>query len=130
VATYFPIDIGPDANRVNGCDVMVHWEVNRLTADFPFYDDETRAIRITFDKQTIVRIVDEMPISTEDDPATRKGLVPDHFAYRVEGGEFAATQSQAWKTVEGPVCHYEFLTGWGCLDVLSAAEPTFEVVTI
>jgi hypothetical protein len=59
-----------------------------------------------------------------------EGLVPRHFAYRVEGSIFADTQSEAWKLIYRPVCHYEFITGWGCMDVLSGAAPSFEVVDI
>ena len=48
----------------------------------------------------------------------------------MEGSIFADTQSEAWKLIYRPVCHYEFITGWGCMDVLSGAAPSFEVVDI
>jgi hypothetical protein len=80
------------------------------------------------DGATIVRLLDEMPLSTEQQPTKNEGLVPRHFAYRVEGSNFAETLSKAWKEVHRPVHHYEFTTGSGCMDVLSKAEPSFEVV--
>jgi hypothetical protein len=30
--------------------------------------------------------------------------------------------------VSAPVTHYQFVTGWACMDVLSAAPPVFAVV--
>jgi len=68
-----------------------------------------------------------MPLSTEAG-AKNEGLVSRHFAYRVEGSTFADTQSEAWKLACHPVYHYEFITGSGCMDVLSNAEPSFEIV--
>jgi hypothetical protein len=56
------------------------------------------------------------------------GLVSEHFAYRLEGAAFARLQSGAWKEVNAPVTHYQFVTGWACLDVLTAATPAFAVM--
>jgi hypothetical protein len=68
-----------------------------------------------------------MPLSTEDDGPS-EGLVPDHFAYRVEGSAFVDAQSEAWKLVNAPVAHYRFITGWACMDVLSSGQPSFTVI--
>jgi hypothetical protein len=46
----------------------------------------------------------------------------------VEGAPFAEKQAQAWREMLGPLNHFEFHTGWGCLNVLTAGEPIFEVV--
>ena len=83
---------------------------------------------MTFDNQTIIRLLDEMPLSTETEPDEREGLVPYHFAYRVEGARFAEIQSETWKEVAGPIYHYQFVTGWGCMDVLCRATPSFSLV--
>jgi len=58
----------------------------------------------------------------------KKELSPRHFAYRVEGSTFAAAQSESWKMVHEPVHHYRFVTDGGCMDVLSKAEPSFEII--
>jgi hypothetical protein len=110
--------------------LKVDWQVNGLAAEFAYPDDDALAVRVSFNRPTIVRILDEMPLSTENELADVKGLVPHHFAYRVEGAIFAETQSEVWKEVFGPVHHYQFITGWGCMDVVSAGEPTFEVVKV
>ena len=124
---YFPIDVGVAFDCVRSDILKIDWTVNRLAADFIV--DDARAIRVRFDGSTIVRLLDEMPLSTEDgDPAGVEGLVPNHFAYRVEGAVFAATQSEAFKVVFGPVEHYQFVTGSGCMDVLSGVTPSFDVV--
>jgi hypothetical protein len=100
------------------------WTPRSLSADFVL--DSGRALRVRFDRQTIVRVLDELALSTEQ--GTKTGLVPRHFAYRVEGSPFADAQSETWKLANNPVFHHQFITGWGCLDVLSNAVPTFEVV--
>jgi hypothetical protein len=46
-------------------------------------DDDERALRVTFNEPCIIRILDEMALGTEKDGPT-EGLVPNHFAYRVE----------------------------------------------
>ena len=91
-------------------------------------DDDTRALRVSFDRPCIVRLLDEMPLSTEEDDTPNVGLVAENFAYRLEGARFARMQSEAWKEISGPVNHYQFLTGWGCMDVLSGSSPTFALV--
>lgn len=69
-----------------------------------------------------------MPLSTEENDTPNEGLVSEHFAYWLEGAAFARLQSSAWKEVNAPVTHYQFVTGWACLDVLTAATPAFAVV--
>ena len=73
-------------------------------------------------------MLDEMPLSTEEDDTPDEGLVPEHFAYSLEGAAFARLQSSAWKEVSGPVTHYQFVTNWACMDVITAAAPAFAVV--
>jgi hypothetical protein len=128
VPKYFPIDAGVSFACDESDLLAISWKKDCLLADFILPGGvEQRSLRVRFDAPTIVRLLDEMPLST--DPGTpNEGLVSRHFAYRVEGSTFANTQSEAWKLVHHPVCHYEFITGWGCLDVLSNAEPSFEVV--
>ena len=76
----------------------------------------------------IVRMLDEFPLSTESDPKDWVGLIPHHFAYRVEGDPFYGAQSEAWHHVEGAPVHYRFLTGAGCLDVITSGRPRFALV--
>lgn len=90
--------------------------------------DDAHLLRVSFNKPCIVRILDEMPLSTEEDDTPNEGLVPEHFAYWLEGAAFARVQSSVWKDVLGPVTHYQFVTGCACMDVLTAATPTFAVV--
>jgi hypothetical protein len=125
---YFPIDAGVRFDCDQSDLLAIKWTPDSLSADFALPDAENHALRVRFNGATIVRLLDEMPLSTEQQPTKNEGLVPRHFAYRVEGSNFAETQSEAWKEVHRPVRHYEFITGWGCMDVLSKAEPSFEVV--
>jgi hypothetical protein len=108
--------------------VAFEWSTNGITADFILPDDDARLLRVSFDRQCIVRILDEMPLSTEENDTPNEGLVSEHFAYSLEGAAFARLQSSAWKEVSAPVTHYQFVTGWACMDVLTAATPAFAVV--
>lgn len=54
--------------------------------------------------------------------------IPHHFAYRVEVSLFAESQPAIWREVLGPLTHYRFITGGGCVDVLSSGETDFTVV--
>ena len=100
------------------------WHYRRL----PSPGEDDHLLRVTFAKACIVRLLDEMPLSTEDDDTPNEGLVSEHFAYRVEGAAFARMQPETWKSVFGPVTHYQFVTGWACMDVLSGAAPSFSIV--
>ena len=125
-----PIDAGITFDCVNSDLLGFDWR-NR-TADFVIPDDDGHVLRIRFRGEVIVRMLDEMPLSIETDPATWDGLVPHHFAYRVQDGWSGGGQPEAWGDVLGlgPPTHYQFLTGFGCLDVLTHAEPEFTVVPV
>jgi hypothetical protein len=122
---YSPINI-PVPLAASGSDLLeFRWGTYGTVADFLLADE--RAVRVTFNKPCIIRILDEMPLSTENDGPS-EGLIPEHFAYRVEGSAFVDAQSEAWKFVNAPVTHYRFITGWACLDVLSSGQPSFTVI--
>ncbi len=67
---------------------------NGIAADFVLPDDDTRLLRVSFERQCIIRVLDEMPLSTEQDDTPNEGLVSGYFAYRLEGAAFARLQSQ------------------------------------
>lgn len=124
---YLPIDAGVVFDCVGSDLLQIDWRTTRLAADFIV--DDQHVIRVRFDGSTIVRLLDEMPLSTEtSSPADAVGLVAGHFAYRVEGAAFAALQSETFKAVFGPVEHYQFITGCGCMDVLAGVVPSFELL--
>jgi hypothetical protein len=125
---YEPIDTGIPIQASASDLVAFQWAAGGITADFALPHDDVHDLRVSFDRPCIVRLLDEMPLSTEDDDTPNEGLVSEHFAYRIEGARFARMQSETWKEINGPVTHYQFVTGWGCMDVLSAATPTFSVV--
>ena len=126
--TYEPIETGISLKASASDLLRFHWKANGIAADFTLPDDDTRVLRVSFDRSCIVRLLDEMPLSTEEDDSPKVGLVPEHFAYRLEGARFARMQSEAWKGISGPVHHYQFVTGWGCIDVLSGGAPLFTLV--
>ena len=126
--SYEPIETAFSLKASESDLLSLRWETNGLAADFILPDDPTHALQVSFDRPCIVRLLDEMPLSTEEDDTSNVGLRSDHFAYRVEGARFARTQSQAWKEISGPVTHYQFVTGWGCMDVLSGGSPVFSMV--
>src|SRR4051812_34473815 len=126
---YSPLKI-PVALDASQSDLLAfQWSPNGIVADFATPSDSATALRVCFDKPCIVRLLDEMPLSTEDDNEPDEGLVGEHFAYSVEGAAFANGQSETWKQVCGPVVHWRFITGWACMDVLSGAAPSFSLVS-
>ena len=128
VPRYEPLNVGVSL-KASGSDLVAfRWQTNGISADFSLPDDEGRLLRVLFDRPCIVRLLDEMPLSTEEDETPNEGLVPEHFAYRLDGARFARIQSETWKEVSGPVAHYQFVTGWACMDVLSGGSPTFLIV--
>lgn len=127
---YFPIDAGLSFDCSRSDLLRVNWRTGRLSADFELPDRKGKALRVSFDDETIIRLLDEMALSTETEPEEREGLVPRHFAYRVEGARFAEIQSGAWNEIAGPIRHYQFVTGSGCMDVLCRQRPSFGVVEI
>jgi hypothetical protein len=123
---YEPIDVGFPIKASLSDISDFAWSTVGVRADFLIPEDDRYVLRVVFDQQCIVRLLDEMALSTETENGQIEGLVPDHFAYRLHDAVFARTQSEAWKlTMRQPISHYRFVTGWICLDVLSAAAPAF-----
>jgi hypothetical protein len=124
---YYPLESCAPWSDSDRADLrLFNWQT--ATAEFTMLDDE-RVVAISFDADVIVRMLDEFPLSTEDDPDDRAGIVPHHFAYRVEGDPFYEAQSETWRSLQGsPPRHYRFLTGAGCLDVISTAIPRISFV--
>ena len=124
---YLPLEIEPTIKASLSDLLDFHWGVAAVRASF-LMADPNKALEISFDGQCIVRLVDEMALSTEEDDSPNEGLVSDHFAYGVEGALFYRVQSEAFKTVYKNCAHYRFITGWTCLDIVTSAEPHFKVI--
>jgi hypothetical protein len=122
---YFPLDAGVTFETVRSDLIGFDWQNN--CADFLIPGDEANVLRVSFTNNIIVRMLDEFALSTETEPATWEGLVPNHFAYRVDGDIFLEAQSKAWKHGT-QVEHYRFITGSGCLDVVTSLPPDFAVI--
>ncbi|MBE9607489.1 hypothetical protein IAI18_21680 [Acetobacteraceae bacterium H6797] len=121
---YHPIEI-PLKFQCSVSDMhAIDWAPDGIAADFYIPSSSTEVLRVSFDRACIIRVLDEMALSTEEDSRSKRGLVSENFAYRVENSAFAAAQSDGWKDVFGPVFHWCFITGWTCFDVLSAASPS------
>jgi hypothetical protein len=125
---YQPIGV-PVPLKASVSDLVdFRWDTKGIRADFIIPGDNAHLLRVIFDRECIVRLLDEMPLSTEDDDSATEGLVPENVAYIVEGAVFSRTQSEAWKLANPSTTHYRFITGWTCMDVLSSAVPSFGLV--
>jgi hypothetical protein len=103
------------------------YEGRKLRVDFLVPGDPERLLRLSLDSAEVVRLLDEMAISTEMD-APMVGLIPDNLAYEVSGSAFWAQQSEALKLTRPKLRHFRFITGWTCLDALTEATLSFSVV--
>jgi len=126
---YTPIPVQPTITASHSDMVELRWRKGGITADFIIPDDERHALRVTFGRAEIIRLLDEMPLSTEQD-TRNEGLVAENFAYMVEGASFWEVQSWALKVSQPGLKHYRFITGWQCMDVISNCEPAFTVVPL
>ncbi len=80
-------------------------------------------LKVAFPHADIFRVIDDMHLPLEEDGDLIIGHVPNHFAYRVEGGPFWAQQREVLEAVSPGSTHYRFVTGGSCLDVISRHEP-------
>jgi hypothetical protein len=126
---YLPIAVTPVFKAGYSNLMQFRWADCRLAADFAIPEDSQHVLRVQFERTEIVRIVEEMPISTEHEDTPNEGIVVQHLAYLVEGASFWNQQSQAFKDVYQKAKHYRFFTGFYCLDVIATDEPTFTVAS-
>lgn len=98
-----------------------------LTAYFslPTGDD---LLEIRFSDADVVRVLDELLLSTEEYGIELIGEKPYHFAYRVENSRFFLSQSELYREQSRDAVHYRFITGGACLDVLTKFAPNFALV--
>jgi hypothetical protein len=105
----------------------LHWSPDQVVADFVISRADNRTCRVNCRDVHIIRVVEEMPLSTEHDDRV-EGLVPNNFAYIVEGSKFWMSQSEAFRIVFPKLRHYQFVTGNNCLDVIAGQPPVFGIV--
>ena len=126
LADYLPIELPIDL-KADGSDMAaLYWRHRTVVADFFIPQDSFSHLRIRFGDALIMRVVDEMAISTEE--RSTKGLVKDHLAYRVEDSHFWETQSETFRFVHKNADHYRFVSAGMCLDVISHTAPLIVVV--
>ena len=97
-------------------------------APFPKTRDRAGADRVT--EQALQGTWKVVSIEVVEQSGGRKAIPWVITHVRVEGDRFFEAQSEAWRTMEGAPKHYRFITGAGCLDVISNAMPRFVVTTI
>ena len=114
---YYPIDVGC-VLRASGSDLLrIDFGVNGISADFIIPDNDEQILRVKFDTQCIVRLLDEMPLSTEDDfLAQTRDLYRSISLIEFEDAAFARMQSEAWVVTMqvatgASVGHFRFVTG-------------------
>lgn len=122
---FFPIDSGNTSHVTNLVDLS--YKAGAIIADFACWDDDPHWLRVQFPRVEIIRVLDEMPLSTEQNWEAATGDVAGHFAYRVEGAHFWLSQSEAFRSAYSNCSHYLFVTMDTCLDVISAEAPTFSL---
>lgn len=110
MARYSPIDGGVSLQASQSNLAALHREANGIAADFVLPNDEAYLLCVSFKRPCII-VLDERPLSTEEDDTPNERLVPEHFAYFPEGAVFARLQSLAWKEGNAPVNTFNSLQG-------------------
>lgn len=124
--------------RYHPIESSLEWEKSPLTelrsfdwisgtAEWEIPGERPLILTVQFQGELIVRLLDEFALSTETDHEDCEGLVPNHFAYWVEGDAFHENQSSMWLEDNHPTKHYRFITGFGCVDVIAANPPSFSI---
>ncbi|MBV9873752.1 MAG: hypothetical protein JO025_03400 [Verrucomicrobia bacterium] len=126
--TYLPIEVTPIIRASHSNLLQLRWAKQGVVADFIIPENNQDALRVQFLRTEMIRIIEEMPISTESEETPNDGLIAEHFAYEVQGASFWNQQSEAFKVVYQKAKHYRFITGFYCLDVIASNEPIFTVV--
>jgi hypothetical protein len=125
---YLPIPVTPSIRASHSNLLQLQWADRGIAAYFAVPEDNQAALSVQFHRVEIIRIIEEMPISTEAEETANEGLIAEHFAYIVQGASLWNRQSEAFKIVYKEAKHYRFLTGFYCLDVIAFDEPTFTLV--
>ena len=126
---YKPIAVDPEIQASLSDLLELKWRRNGLIADFRIPEIDGSALRVSFERVEILRVLDEMPLSTENESGANQGLVPEPFAYTVDDAAFWKSQSEALRSAIPHLRHFRFITGWACVDVISAHDPEFTVVS-
>lgn len=127
---YFPIRIEPEINAVLSYLTLLRWQRESIIADFWIPGDEGHRLRVRFESVHVIRVLDEMWISTEEPQEPQVGHVENHFAYRIESSRFWESQSEPMRSTYTDARHYLFVTGSACLDVISSVQPEIFVVPV
>jgi len=124
-AIYFPLEMPMALESARSDLLSLAYRTDTFAADFSIPSDGSNVLRIRFGRQHIFRVLDEMPLSTEE--PTRIGIIPNHLAYRIENALFWHSQSAAFRAIWPNARHYRFVTGGTCLDVIADDLPTISV---
>jgi hypothetical protein len=123
---YLPIDSPVSFECVNSSMMSLLWREGGIVADFAVPQSQD-VLRVRFDRVHVIRVLDEMPLSTETETSSNEGLIPNHFAYLVKDALFWNSQSPTLYATSPNARHYRFITGWACLDVIADSPPTLTV---
>jgi hypothetical protein len=86
---YSPIDIGVPLQASHSDLDALHCSTNGIAADVVLSNGEDHLRRISFHSQRIIRILDEMLLSTEEGATPNEGLVPSTLHNHLEGAASA-----------------------------------------
>ncbi|MGA0544590.1 hypothetical protein ACO2Q1_04915 [Brevundimonas sp. VNH65] len=126
MARYFPLELPTALQAVQSDLLTIEYAREGLWATFAT-EVAGQHLEVWFPSILVFRVLDEVWLSTEGDVGG-DGHRPNHLAYRMEDSVFGASQSRLIRELNPEAREYLFVTGGGCLNVISEAEPTFVVV--
>ena len=129
---YTPIEVKLPI-RQGSCDLVdVSWTQAGLAALFSISklnDPEPKAVRVSFGRIVVMRIVDEMTYSLEE-RGKDVGIKREGFAYEVADSLFRKTLTDAPNTVFKNPKQYTFMSQNSCLEVIASKPPVFELIDL
>ena len=127
---YIPIDVGFNHDCSQSDIHEIIWTSKSFLIKFIIPGDDYNIFNALFNGETIIRIIDEEYISSEQDLGDSDGIIGGNILYRIKGSNFRASLPETFSIINEPIEHYRFVTGGGCADVACKEAPICSISSI
>jgi hypothetical protein len=125
---YMALPIQEDVKAIECSLEAFRWRKGRLLSADLYFGSE-RFLRVSFSGVVIFRLSDDVEIAEEDQNG-HFGIVKQHILYAVEDAHFWNSNRALIDQSEETLHHYRVITGDHCMDVIAAAEPRTNILSV